>query len=119
LKWLELLDRVPKLVQLGAMLVAVFVAGAGFSQVFNQQIGLPATVSATVDRVDNLEHRMLGVETAISDIASNSMRLRSLSAKVDSIDALSNDMYCIIRAHALALDPTAECVLRPRGGPVP
>jgi hypothetical protein len=113
------LDRVPKLVQVGVLAAGLVSVGWTARATIGLQVGLPDTMTRTVVRVDNLEHRMESAEAAISEISQNSLRLRSLSAKVDSLDALAVDTYCIMRAHALGLDPTAECVLRPRqrGGP--
>jgi hypothetical protein len=61
---------------------------------------------------------MEAAERTISEIAQNTFRLRSLSAKVDSMvaqgivrDKLALDTYCVTYSHAKGLDLAMECTL--------
>ena len=108
------LDRVPFWAKVIA--VAVTLLGAGWSGhiIFAEQVGIPAIVGRNTLRVDTLEMRMERAEGAVLDIAINTFRLQSLVVKVDSLDVLAADTYCLVRAHALGLDPLAECTYSQR-----
>jgi len=120
MKWTELLDRVPKLVQVGVLFLGAVSVGWTGRAAFSLQVGIPDTVNRTVVRVDDLEHRMESAEAAISEIAQNTFRLRSLSAKIDTMvaqgvkrDELALDTYCVTYSHAKGLDLALECTLVP------
>lgn len=100
---------------LATVAIALFVAGWNARSLFSEQVGLPSLVRQTTARVDNLEHRMDAAEEVLNDISLNTARLKSLASKVDSLDAMASDTYCLVRAHALSLDPLAECTLSQRG----
>ena len=108
------LDRIPTLTKFIAF--AVMLLGLGWSghTIFAEQTGIPAIVGRNTRRVDTLEARMERAEGAVLDIAINSFRLQTLVVKVDSLDALAADTYCLVRAHALNLDPLAECTYSQR-----
>ena len=109
------LDRVPFWAKIFAFSFALTGVGWSGAILFSDQVGLPAVVDDTVIRVDTLEARMGRAEEAVVDIALNTVRLQSLGVKVDSLDVLAPDTYCLVRAHALGLDPLAECTLSQRG----
>ena len=109
------LDRVPFWAKIFAFSFALLGVGWSGAILFSEQAELPAVVGDTVARVDTLEARMDRAEEAVVDIALNTIRLQSLGVKVDSLDALASDTYCLVRAHALSLDPLAECTLSQRG----
>ena len=109
------LDRVPFWAKIFAFSFALLGGGWSGAILFSEQAELPAVVGDTVARVDTLEARMDRAEEAVVDIALNTIRLQSLGVKVDSLDAMASDTYCLVRAHALSLDPLAECTLSQRG----
>lgn len=83
--------------------------------IFAQQVGLPAAVIRNTNRVTDLEGRMETVEDAVTDIQTNSASLAVLRVQVDSLKSLADDTYCLVRAHALDLNPLAECTLSRHG----
>ena len=121
LTWLR---ELPVWAKAGAVLVAgataVFVAGWNAQGLFEEQVGMPNQVEAIATRTTSLESRMTAAETQIAEISQNAMRLRSLTAKVDSLAVelqhqgeLGADTYCIVYAHAKNLDVGQECTLVP------
>ena len=109
------LDRVPFWAKVFAFSFALLGVGWSGAILFSEQTELPGVVDGALVRVDTLEARMDRAEEAVADIALNTLRLQSLGVKVDSLDALASDTYCLVRAHALSLDPLAECTLSQRG----
>ena len=119
--WLKAL---PAWAKFAAFLVtgatAVFVAGWNAQGLFEEQVGIPHQVEAIATRTTSLESRMTAAETQIAEISQNAMRLRNLTAKVDSMSVelqhqgeLGADTYCIVYAHAKNLDVGQECTLVP------
>jgi len=109
------LDRVPFWAKVFAFSFALLGVGWSGAILFSEQTELPGVVDGALVRVDTLEARMDRAEEAVADIALNTLRLQSLGEKVDSLDAMASDTYCLVRAHALSLDPLAECTLSQRG----
>ena len=111
----SLWERVPLWAKVAAIAFALLGLGWSGHIIFSEQVQLPALLGRTTARVDTLEARMNRAEEAVADIALNTLRLQSLGEKVDSLDAQASDTYCLVRAHALSLDPLAECTLSQRG----
>ncbi|HUT57649.1 MAG TPA: hypothetical protein VNA25_07335 [Phycisphaerae bacterium] len=111
---LAYLDRIPTLAKVFAFAVMLLSLGWSGHIIFAEQVGIPAMVGRNTLRVDTLEMRMERAEGAVLDIAINTFRLQSLVVKVDSLDVLAADTYCLVRAHALGLDPLAECTYSQR-----
>ena len=101
------LKNVPIWLKLLSAGLACAMGGWSGHVIFAQQIGLPAVVHRTVTRVETLESRVEAMETFM-------VALPRLASKVDSMEVLLIDTYCVVRAHALDLDPTFECTLRIR-----
>jgi len=107
-------DRLPALVKVVVVAVTIFGLGWSGHVIFSEQVGMPAVVGRTQFRVDTLEMRMVRAEEVLTEIAINTLRLASLTSSVDSLDAMLSDTYCLVRAHALNLDPLVECTYAQR-----
>lgn len=108
------MDRLPTMAKVIVVAVTLLSLGWTGHIIFSEQVGIPAIVGRTTLRVDTLEARMNLAEEAVVDIAFNTLRLQTLGEKVDSLDAMATDTYCLVRAHALSLDPLVECTYAQR-----
>jgi len=108
-KWLEVLDTVPKLVRVG--IVAGGLLGIGWTghSVFEQQIGLPGVVRNNVSRITNLETWRGETVATLDSIRMNAASLRMTNRLIDSLFVLESDTYCLVRAHTYDLDPDIAC----------
>lgn len=90
--------------------------GAGWTGhiAFSQQVGLPALVGRTVERVNVLEERVDFAEEVLSELTLDLGGFHQLEERVDSLYGLQIETYCIVRAHALDMDPFVECTLTQR-----
>ena len=102
MKWLEVLDTIPKLVRVA--IVAGGLLGLGWTGhiIFGQTIGLPRMLAQTVGRVEILETRMDRFELETENVG-------LLETRVDSLFRLQRDTYCLVRAHTYGLDPDLVC----------
>ena len=111
--WVRSLSPIVK----GISTVGVLLAAGWTGHVaFSQQVGLPSVVGRTVERIGGLEDRMHVAEEEIDGLQASVPPLLELEDRVDSLYVLQAETYCIVRAHALDLDPLRECTLNRRGG---
>jgi len=113
-------EKIPTWAKVLGTLALAFSIGWGSRGTFNQQVGLPALAARTATRVDDIEQRMDAAEEQITIISQNSLRLRQITQKVDSLGVdlehqakTGDDTYCIVWAHAKNLDIGQECTLVP------
>ena len=104
LEWLKNLNPWSKTL---SVVLLVFLTGWSSHVVFSQQIGLPAIVQENSSRLHNVESRLDLLQDVVVDIS-------VLYGKVEAVNVLAGDTYCLVRAHALGLDPLVECTLAER-----
>ena len=115
LTWIHNLSRTAKTLSgVGVLLAAGWTGHVAFSA----QVGLPSVVGQSVERITGLESRMERAERIILANETGVSSVFLLERRVDSLYALQEATYCIVRAHALDLDPLAECTLNRRTGGV-
>jgi len=106
---------IPATVKVLGVVGVVFVAGMTTWAALSSQFAMPRLLSQTTERVDTLEVRVDRMLRLAPMIESDHTRVELTMARLDSLNALARDTWCVVRAHALDLDPFRECTLTLRG----